>query len=602
MQTEAKKHTQRLLSQGDTVGAIDSLEAIINQDQQDQQDQDSIELLCGLLLKSAQITKAQRYLNSLSPAEIRSANLARMAGYSAIQFGDARRAIECYRVASAGLPANLEVQIEFVTALRIGGKFGWAKQQLQPLLTIAPNNPLVLDEAGWLALAQAKCKAAIQAFTKSISIDGPTEQRLNGVIRAYLEIDDLKHAGELLLKARQEFPSSTDLLHLEAVLLTKLKEFEAAYECYQAILSATPDKRDSQLNLGVLAAKRGELDLAESLFRRIIEINPSDFEAWYQFTTLDATNPQAELASLFKLHCAPFQASARYWFVLAKLQYQQAHYSDSFESTQRARELQLQEEGCDTSFPTHYQLSDFSPLSANADTSVIFVTGMPRSGTTLAQRIISQHEQCIAIGETGVIAKLISELQLDPNSPSECLNRLSTEQKQRIRNKLLKDLISQPGAIAVEHTPINVFYIPIIAELLPEARFIICERDRTDNCLSIYQQSLSREYRFANSPRSLVRVWEQSRELSELLEANWGEKVQRISYEQLVAEPEKVITSLLNAVGLPFDAACLHPQTGSDWVHSPNLRQARRAIHTEAVDKLSRYGSAIHPFIAELSQ
>ena len=599
MPSEALKHTQRLLSQGDTLGAIDSLEAIIKADQQDQE---SLELLCGLLLKSAQITKAQRYLSSLNPTEIKSANLARMAGYIAIQFGDALRSIECYRLASEGLPANLEVQVEFVTALRIGGKFGWAKQQLQQLLAVAQNNSLVLDEAGWLALAQAKFKAAIQAFTKSISTDGPTEQRLNGIIRAYLEIDDLKNAGDLLLKARQEFPNSTDLLHLEAVLLTKLKEFEAAYDCYQAILAATPDKRDSQLNLGVLAAKRGELDLAESLFSRIIELNPSDFEAWYQLSTIDPANSHAELVSLFEQHCAPFQSSARYWFVLAKLQHQQANYSDSFASTQRARELKMKEEGCGVSFPTHYQLNDFSLPNASAKPSAIFVTGMPRSGTTLTQRILSQHEQCTAIGETGIIAKLISELKLDPNNPSECLSRLSPEQKQRTRDKLLMDLLPEPGVVAVEHTPINIFYIPLIAALLPEARFVICERDRTDNCLSIYQQSLSREYRFANSPGSLAQVWEHARELSQLLSNGWSDRVHRVSYEQLVTEPEQVITNLLDSVGLPFDEACLHPQSGSEWIHSPNLRQARRAIHNESVNKLSRYGSAIHPFIAELSQ
>ncbi|RMA78723.1 tetratricopeptide repeat-containing sulfotransferase family protein [Umboniibacter marinipuniceus] len=599
MQNDALRNTQRLLSIGNTVEAIESLEASICSENPDHH---ALELLGGLLLNSGQITKAQRYLSSVQAADIKSANLARMAGYCAVQFGEAAQAISYYRIASEMLPEDLDIQVEFATALRIGGKFGWAKQQLQSLLDRAPDNTLVLDEAGWLALAQGKYRAAAQAFTKSISAEGPTEQRLNGIIRAYIEINDLKHAGDLLLKARQEYPQSTDLLHLEAVLLTKLKEFAAAYDCYQAILAATPDKRDSQLNLGVLAAKRGELEFAETLFTRIIDTNPADFEAWYQLASLDQNRLGTELLNRFEQHCAPFQGSARYWFVCAKLQHQSADYSASFSSTQRARELQLIDEGCEVSFPRQYNLSDFTSSNEQTKPSIIFVTGMPRSGTTLTQRIISQHERCIALGETGVIQKLIAELNLDPSAPQAYLGTLSGLQKQRIADNLRQDLLPGDGAVAVEHTPINVFYIPIIAELLPEARFVICERERIDNCLSIYQQSLSREYRFANSPAVLAEVWEDCHRLTRQLCDAWRERVYCVQYEQLVQAPETIIPELLNALNLPFDGACLMPESGSDWVHSPNLRQARRAIHCESVDKRSRYGSAIHPFLAELAQ
>jgi tetratricopeptide (TPR) repeat protein len=226
------------------------------------------------------------------------------------------------------------------------------------------------------------------------------------------------------------------------------------------------------------------------------------------------------------------------------------------------------------------------------DETPVLVLGMPRSGTTLIERMISSHPQVGGGGELSFWS-VHGPAWMDGGADTR-VERIS-----RLRGDYLALLRSiAPAALRVtDKLPFNFLWAGIVHMLLPRARVVHCRRNPIDTCLSIYANHFAHNWRFANDRGDLAAYYRQYLRLMD----HWREvlpadRLLEVDYEDATAAPEATARRLIAFCGLEWDPACLHPERNPDVVQTASMWQARQPIYRSSVERWRRY----EPWLGEL--
>jgi hypothetical protein len=216
------------------------------------------------------------------------------------------------------------------------------------------------------------------------------------------------------------------------------------------------------------------------------------------------------------------------------------------------------------------------------------VLGMPRSGTTLVEQILSSHPDIGAGGELAFWRDHVSSFRMDRQRRVDPAWVKSTVRDSR---ELLSGLC--PGAARVtDKMPQNFTFIALIHVVFPRARIIHCMRNPVDTCLSIYFQNFSRNLEFAYHRGDLVAFYRQYQRLM----AHWrtvlpSDCFLEVQYEQLVADREPLTRKMIEFCGLEWEDACLHHERNTRPVRTASLWQARQPVYGTSVARWHNYRS-----------
>jgi hypothetical protein len=227
------------------------------------------------------------------------------------------------------------------------------------------------------------------------------------------------------------------------------------------------------------------------------------------------------------------------------------------------------------------------------DETPVLIVGMPRSGTTLVEQIVSSHHAVAAGGELGFWRERnraglgIFAADTDPDDA----RRLAEDYLQVLRT------ISPSAARVTDKLPFNFAHLGIIRQVFPRATIVHCRRHPIDTCLSNFATNFQIPYDFAGDRGSLVFFYRQYQRLM----AHWravlpAERFIEVDYEVLVADPEPLTRRLVAACGLDWDEACLAPHRNRRAIGTASLWQARQPIYRTSVERWRRY----EPWLGEL--
>ena len=206
---------------------------------------------------------------------------------------------------------------------------------------------------------------------------------------------------------------------------------------------------------------------------------------------------------------------------------------------------------------------------------MVFIVGMPRSGTTLVEQILSRHPEVSAMGEREVVPRIAGQL-------TRCgWPDLTTPELNSLAAGALQDLPSN-NALFTDKMPDNWQHLALIHQLLPGARIVHCRRDALDCLLSNFMQHYA----------SSTHTWSSSLEgLSTYYQGYASANIRGIDvcYEELVSHPEREIPALLDALGLPAHADCLRPHESTRRVATASYAQVQEPIHTRSVGRAEPY-------------
>lgn len=234
-----------------------------------------------------------------------------------------------------------------------------------------------------------------------------------------------------------------------------------------------------------------------------------------------------------------------------------------------------------------------------ADERPVFVVGMPRSGTTLVERILAAHPQAHGVGELEALRDLAVAVAQKVGastwlSAMPVLDRLAPAVGQTYLNALERHAPGDALRI-VDKMPNNALHLGLAAVALPRAHFVWCVRDDDDNALGIFGKALSAGLPWAASLEG-IRAWQQG---LDTLRTHWSEAIDRpihvVRYEDLVRDPEGTCRALLAHVGLPWDPAVLRFHEHAAGVATASWDQVNRPLSGDRIGRAAPYRAFLHP-------
>jgi len=220
-----------------------------------------------------------------------------------------------------------------------------------------------------------------------------------------------------------------------------------------------------------------------------------------------------------------------------------------------------------------------------------FIVGMPRSGTTLLDRILAAHRQVVSVGEHAMLPAIAELAGIESGDPRQLEADLAASADQW-RSKYLSSLPSKPGkdCIIVDKLPLNFWNVGLIARLFPRAVIIHACRDPRDVGLSSFRLRFPDSFRYVNDFNDFAHYYAQhSRLMAHWLKVLPG-RILRIDYEQVVDSIGPSVRRLLDACGLPWDPACLKFSDNREAVYTLSMGQVRRELYRDATGRWRRYG------------
>lgn len=387
----------------------------------------------------------------------------------------------------------------------------------------------------------------------------------------------------------------------------------------ELLRSALTDKEDLALRkqLGLLYAISGDAVNAEACYRRAISSSPSSGDAWYGIAFLGpgAVSGKDVGAMRAALHSADTADRDRILldFALARTLDHLERYDEAFDHLLEAN--RLQRESLDFSIDAQRPLfaeyqtclgqafADHCKNGSVDDNTAILIVGMPRSGTTLVEQILASHPDVHGAGEVEYSRILVEEIQKLTGKPfPQRIREIAPAMLGKLGMAYIDKLRSNAGSASrvTDKLPHNFLRIGLFAALMPNTRFIVCDRDPLDTCFSIFQQHMKDGHAYACDLGELGQYYA----LYEKMISHWcdvyPQQISRVRYERLVTESDARIRNLLDACDLPFDAACLAFHKTERVVDTPSAGQVRKPMYQSSIGRAANYRKQLQPLIAAL--
>jgi tetratricopeptide (TPR) repeat protein len=248
------------------------------------------------------------------------------------------------------------------------------------------------------------------------------------------------------------------------------------------------------------------------------------------------------------------------------------------------------------------------PRATHGDRRPVFIVGLPRSGTTLVEQVLSSHPQVYGAGELETLRDLVASAPTsawgEGMAYPECLDLLSVQQADALAAKYLAALPpdSASAACVTDKMPANAQYLPMAELLFPGCHVIHCVRNPLDTCVSCYFTDFGSGNAFSFDLQHLGAYYRDHRRLMEHWKTVLRVPVLDVRYEDLVLATRQQTRRMLEFLGLPWDERCVRFFESGRTARTSSRDQVRRPIYASSIARWKHYEKHLAPLIAALAE
>jgi len=488
-------------------------------------------------------------------------------GLACLETGLVQESVDAFRRALASEPSSSDAAFRLGTSLERLGDVGGALVAYHRATELNPSLTEAWYRAGALVYTLGHRDEAIACFERAAESGSKTRFGRLGAARALLTAGRDRQGERALRQCVATDPDNPLAHDLLGNLLAEAGHFEEAGTCFTRAIALAP----------LLAGSYYDLVRC----RRIV---PADAALVAQMEAALGT-PGLDVEPRIRIHLALGKAADDLG------EYERAmHHFDAADTVRWASQVfpaeQFDREVTQLIEQTTPDLVARAPHLGTADPTPVLIIGMPRSGTTLVEQIVSNHPDVRAGGELNFWATCGARWH-DAGAAGKEMKFLRGAASNYLR--LLKDL--GPKAVRVtDKNPFNFLWAGLIHLALPKATIIHCRRTAIDTALSIHQTLFHPSLAFPTGGDKLVAYFHSYQRLTE----HWRrllppERFIEVDYEELTRDPDPVIRGLIAACGLPWHDACLRPDRNPQSVKTASRWQARQPIYRASVGRWRRY-------------
>ena len=442
-------------------------------------------------------------------------------------------------------------------------------------------------------------------FQAGLKLDPGNLSLMNNLAMAYKNLLEYSLAEEIYLKI-----INTNNKYLNAYvnlgnLKRDLNKFSEAIKLYEKALSIVDNNPVIYYSLALAHQGIGAFDKTIFYSQKALELDPN-------FTRADHLISQSSKYKETNLHYLDLKNKLKdkkidalervdLYFCLAKAEEDLSNFKEASNFLIKGNKLkkELLNYSINEDLNLNKQIEkNFKEISINdsiksQNEKIIFILGMPRSGTSLVEQIVTSHSEVFGGGELPILSNLIKNNFIQDNLLTDNLfkkiqdpviiNKLKTEYLRFIENfKFTEKYIT-------DKSPLNLRWIGFIKIIFPGAKIIFCSRDPKENCLSMYKNLFEGGLNFTYNQEDLVKFYTSCSQLMDFWKVKLPNSIFEVKYENLIANNDEEIKKIINFCDLNWENNCLNFHKNKNPIKTMSTAQARQPIYRSSLKNFEKF-------------
>lgn len=501
-----------------------------------------------------------------------------------------------------------------------------ARELAEEALKVRPDHSEALFELANVALAEDDTDQALGYLERNIRRQDVHGDSIDLWLATLTKLERNRYAQDTLETLASEHPEVIEFVYGFAVLADRAGEIPLARPAYLRALELSPNNARILYELAVMERIAGDIDRSQDLLEQALAVQPdhpaalrthgSDTQYEYGDENYKRLNYAAarfsEFAPLEQIHLhyamakaaedvGELDAAFRHYSVAGAKKRKMENFSerDSAKFIQTIARVvtpqhlaQAGERGCESEIP-------------------VFILGMPRSGTSLMEQILSSHPDIFGAGELKFLNGILENMGIGENKGIRLrmgdkdpvfdydLNASWEMRGQRFVDKLTK-LADRPYKRIVDKMPGNCNFVGLIHAILPNARIIHSRRHPVETCLSCYRIHFAEGHQWSYNLRELGRHYKRYWQLMNYWREAFPGVMYEVRYEDNVADVEGQAKKIIEHLGLDWNDNCLNFYNTDRPVKTASVTQVRKPIYTTSTNRWRKYEKYLEPLLEEL--
>ena len=502
---------------------------------------------------------------------------------------------------------ELEKKVQFTVNLFKAKNYIEAQKHTESLLVNYPRNVFLYNLLGLIFTERKEINLAIESFKKGIAVDPNDASIYNNIGTAYKIKEDYISSEESFKKSIYIDRNNPEAYNNFGNFYVELNQYTKAIKCYKNAILVNPKFYIAHYNLGVSYKATGKFDEAKKYLSDTIKLNPNFFTAHRilsQLINYKKGEVHFDILNNIYQNRSEEVGMGEIAFSLAKAYEDLNDFSTSFKylsigNKKKRKSINfsiIEEEKIFEDIKKTFNKDLFSKYKNSGlnNSSVIFIVGMPRSGTTLVEQMISSHNKVYGADELNILTDLVKKYLYKKNINEFKINleKITKDDLKKIGEEYIEKLeeLSENSERTTDKLTANFKWIGLIKLILPNSKIVSCTRSSKDICLSIFKNYFTNnELNFAYDINEIVSYYNLYFKLMNHWRSILPNYIYDINYEKLIKEPVSQVKDLLKYCNLDWDKNCLKFYDNKRIVKTASDTQVRKKIYTSSINSWKKF-------------
>jgi tetratricopeptide (TPR) repeat protein len=488
------------------------------------------------------------------------------------------------------------------------------------LLNKIPDNDYLLNLTGMAYQGLSNHENSIKFFNQALKFAPNNIAAMNNLANSYKAIGKLEDANDLYEKILNINPNYINAYNNHANLKTLVNDYKGAIELYLKAYDLIKNNENIPkksvigilFSLAVAYQSDNRIYETKKTVNKILSIDSSHVGAHKLLSSLTRYSNQDEDSMTHikqmeeidkKISSKEYEKKVDLSYALGKSFEDIKDYEKSFFYLSRANNLKFEKKGSNLEYEKkaiRNIIKTFEGIDLNKsnneaqDKKIIFILGMPRSGTTLIEQIVASHNKVYGAGELIYLQKVLKKNFVND---SKYQKQIIIDHQNLSKNVIFKEYIEHFNLynfnenIITDKAPQNFRLIGFIKLFFPNSKVLHCFRNPKDNCLSLYKNTFaSNMMNWTNKAEDIAEYYNLYSEIMKFWKQKISNFIHDIEYEKLIADKESEIRKILNFCELDWDEKCLSPEKNSKTpIKTVSIAQARQPIYKSSLNNSTNF-------------
>tara|TARA_R110002072_G_scaffold66325_4_gene163542 strand:+ start:385 stop:2052 length:1668 start_codon:yes stop_codon:yes gene_type:complete len=484
------------------------------------------------------------------------------------------------------------------------GRLQQAVNCLEKIIRYVPEKPIYYEEMVKLYDHMENGEKAASCYRQLLARQphlADTHYNLGYLLKKYHKYEEAISAYQAALEQKIERPEEV-YLNMAVIYSDHLRQEDKAKQALEKALDIKPDYVSAMFNLANILEEEGDRKGAEQWFSRTVEHDPTYDQALARLGEVKkfAIRDDPVIGKIRQAVEKPeLDVSTRtnLYFSLGKALNQCGSYDEAFSQYEKANRYNMSlvpaydrtvRESITDDLISFFSREWFAKVEPVSDAAPIFICGMFRSGSTLAEQIMASHSEVTAGGEVDFFVRKVRD-DFSPFPTS--LHGVNPGDLKKLAQEYLR-LLSRlfPNAQYItDKRPDNFLFLGLLKSLFPNVKIIYTRRNPLDNCLSVYFLRLGAAMNYATKLENIGHYYQECQRLMGHWQDMFGENIVEVNYDDLVKDPKPSVEKMLNFCGLAWEDSCLEFHKLDNVVKTASVWQVRQPLYQKSSGRWRNY-------------